>query len=487
MNIFVILRPLARAVIWLGLSFAFYPNVAVAESYKCTDAQGNLLFSDTPCQTDSQSETLKLPGTAPAPPKPTKPTAFNPEDYCQVVFEADYTGKEYDSERTLQVKKGEKMLAGSFGSGNELDKLFYLTDVGVIGYRLNWMGLNWLEQLPGRENKPPPPHRFTCQSTEVLKNGGKMTKTMTHTKLLVVLHDVNLYLDKELKQLACRLTAGTTLELGSSMGSSAFPADKTEDDSSEYSLGHLEMDTLPSICNGHSSGYFKMKKTPAGAASPWAMFLWKVGTAPAPAQPKPEERSYQCVDKSGEFFSSEQPCPAEYTAQKVGIPDNLKNHCIAVFKRDYSYVDESTGWKIDVKKGEELLLSSKSSKDSFMPTNFAYLTDQGAVILPNNGEEDDSKLFSSNCDSKQTKSVFVAFGDLTLYSDAALETQACQLKTGKIIDISSPYSFGGGLATTSLTLDSLAPLCNGHKTVHYKWKQTNLGHATPFWLLLAPQ
>jgi hypothetical protein len=181
---------------------------------------------------------------------------FNPEDYCQVVFEADYTGKEYSGrERTLQVKKGEKMLAGSSGSESELDKLFYLTDVGVIDYRLNWMGLNWLE------NKPPPPHRFTCQSTEVLKNGGKMIETMTHTKLLVVLHNVNLYLDEELKQLACRLTAGTTLELGSSTG---------------YGTGSLEMDTLPSICNGHSKVYFKLEKTPAGAASPLAMFLWKL-------------------------------------------------------------------------------------------------------------------------------------------------------------------------------------------------------------------
>jgi len=284
MNIFIILRPLARTVIWLGLSFAFYPNVAVAEVYKCADAQGNLLFSDVPCQTGSQSETLELSATTPATPKPT---AFNPEDYCQVVFEEDYTGKE-DSrhERTLQVKKGEKMLAGSSGSESELDKLFYLTDVGVIDYRLNWMGLNWLEQLPGRENKPPPSHRFTCQSTEVLKNGGKMTKTVAHTNLLVVLHDVNLYLDKELKQLACRLTAGTTLELGSSTGHGASSADKTEDDASKYSMGSLKMDTLPSICNGHSSVYFKMKKTPAGAASPLAMFLWKVKGETANPQTK---------------------------------------------------------------------------------------------------------------------------------------------------------------------------------------------------------
>jgi len=219
------------------------------------------------------------------------------------------------------------------------------------------------------------------------------------------------------------------------------------------------------------------------------------------AEEKAEERSYQCVGKSGEgyleYYFSEQPCPTEYTAQKVGIPDNLKNYCIAVFKRDYSYVDKS-GWKIDVKKGEELLLSSKSSKeDSFMPTNFAYLTDQGAVIFPNNEEKDDSKLFSSNCDSKQTRLVYAAFSDLTLYSDAALETQACQLKTGKIIDM--PHSFDGlptggftiGSPTESFTLDSLAPLCNGHKTVYIDvalWvKKTDLGGAYSLWLLLAPQ
>ncbi len=248
---------LPRAAVWLlGLSIAFHQSATIAEVYKCTDATGELSFSDTPCPSDSQSVNIS----------PKQPP-FNPEDYCQVVFEADYTGK-YDrgGEKTLQVRKGEKMLAGGWGGDGKHDRLFYLTDAGVVDYDLGWMGLNWLEQLPGRENKPPPPHHSTCQSTEVLKNGWTTTQTVFHMKLLVVLHDVNLYLDEELKQFACRLTAGTTQERG----------DERIGVSVGDEIGSLEMDTLPEICNGHSQVYFKTKKTPAGAASPLAMFLWKL-------------------------------------------------------------------------------------------------------------------------------------------------------------------------------------------------------------------
>ena len=62
-----------------------------------------------------------------------------------------------------------------------------------------------------------------------------------------------------------------------------------------------------------------------------------------------------------------------------------------------------------------------------------------------------------------------------------------------------PHSFDGlptggftiGSPTESFTLDSLAPLCNGHKTVYIDvalWvKKTDLGGAYSLWLLLAPQ
>jgi hypothetical protein len=171
------------------------------------------------------------------------------EDYCQVVFEADYTLKNRFTDSSVQVKKGEKMLAGGT---DDLDTFFYPTDAGVVAHKFSWL-------------EKEPPHHFTCQSKKVLNNGAVMKDTMIHKKQLVVLHDVNLYADEELKQLACRLTAGTTLEKGS-----------TKQYGGDSEVLHLEMDTLADICNGHSKVYFKLKKTSAGAASPLAVFLWKL-------------------------------------------------------------------------------------------------------------------------------------------------------------------------------------------------------------------
>jgi hypothetical protein len=180
----------------------------------------------------------------------SRPPAFNPSDYCQVVFERDYTLK--DDKGSVQVSKGEKVLAGGF---SELDRLYYLTDAGLVEYRFG----SFVEDKP--------PHHFTCQSKVP---NSQMIRTIG-MPLLVVLKDVNLYADQELTQFACSLKAGTTLEKGSSTGWGMSPTDKTEQ---EY-IGNLEMDTLADICNQHSQVYFKLKKTPAGYAAPLVMGLWK--------------------------------------------------------------------------------------------------------------------------------------------------------------------------------------------------------------------
>ncbi|MDM8568531.1 hypothetical protein QUF50_03260 [Thiotrichales bacterium HSG1] len=198
-----------------------------------------------------------------------------------------------------------------------------------------------------------------------------------------------------------------------------------------------------------------------------------------------EEKMYSCIDEDGSLYRSEQVCPAEYTARAIEIPSNWKNYCIATFEDNYSYQDSISGWKIDIKKGDQLLIGTKKKKNSFLPTTFVYLTDQGAITIPYLGSND--RLFKSSCDSKSTKSVFAIFDDVTLYLDRNLEKQACQLSSGTVIDILAAYSFGGWLSTVSLTLEPLASLCNGHKKVHYKMKQTNLGDAAPLVRLLVPQ
>ncbi len=242
------LRKASQTAFYLGLSVALYQNPVLAEVYKCTDADGNLSFSEIPCQVDSQSETIAL---ADAPPEPPP---FNPEDYCQVVFEEDYTLEDSSDKTSVRVKKGEKVLAGGFDGP---DKLFCLTDKGVVSYR-------WDSFVDDK-----PPHHFTCISKVPNSN---MFMTMGHSKLLVVFNDVNLYADEALTQFACRLSAGTTLGKGSSTG--YFQ--------SSPHVVNLSMDTLADICDGHTDVYFKTHKTAAGYAAPLGVPLWKLAKMPFP-------------------------------------------------------------------------------------------------------------------------------------------------------------------------------------------------------------
>jgi hypothetical protein len=198
-----------------------------------------------------------------------------------------------------------------------------------------------------------------------------------------------------------------------------------------------------------------------------------------------EEILFSCIDKDGSLYQSEKACPPEYFAKHIGIPHEWKDYCVATFKNDYSYQDSTLGWKVDIKKGDQLLIGTEKKDNSFFPTTFVYFTDQGATVFPC---IDESKcLFSSSCDSKNTKSVFAVIDDVTLYADMELEEQACKLTSGKTIDVLATYSFGGWLNTASLSSESLAPVCNGNKKVFYKMKHTNFGYVEPLVRLLAPK
>lgn len=208
-------------------------NPATAEVYKCTDAEGNLSFSDIPCKTDSESEVFTLGTSTPSTGYQPGKIPDNWRGYCVATFNQDTSVQAQMGEETIDIKQGDKFLVSMKLFNGTAISFLYFTDKGVV------------HLIAANENLD-----FNCDNSK---------------SVFAAFFEVDFYADDELKQKACHLKAGESIDI-----------------SGAYSVGggiglsetvtvYIKAASFAKACNGHEKVYYQYKTVDIGYSAPAAI------------------------------------------------------------------------------------------------------------------------------------------------------------------------------------------------------------------------
>jgi len=158
------------------------PICATAAIHKCTDADGQVTYSERPCADTAESVTM-TPTTDSA--TGEDPFLSRWEGYCVATFKRDYDIKDMFGETLLHVSRGDRYLLSSLNHAGYWDAILYPQGRTVVSYKF---------KHPERNH----PFTTACQASS--------------ERVYTVLDDTVLYADKALTQPVCQLDAGTAID-----------------------------------------------------------------------------------------------------------------------------------------------------------------------------------------------------------------------------------------------------------------------------------
>lgn len=152
--------PLVAWALMLGL---LWPHAAIADVYRCTNPDGSLSFSDTPCGSNAQA--IQIQGSATTSGAPASvasvPTETSAIQITRAVYASLRSGHQFDVTRQLQLSCGADLNACSINCNNQIagDPDFGTPKVCRVTYQC---GDGPLQQLQLNENQR---QQLNCAAT----------------------------------------------------------------------------------------------------------------------------------------------------------------------------------------------------------------------------------------------------------------------------------------------------------------------------------
>ena len=238
------MRNIKIAVYTLSLCILCTPALG---AYKCTDNSGRVSSSDVPCPVGNQLESTHMETGTGADNNHGEGTVTKEwSEYCVVTFVSNELVNDISSGAKFEAKAGTSYLTENFFGevdGNKVQSasiLYLIPSKGIVSFSTNDF-----------DNKP-------LEATSNCKGWGEDT-------FLTVFADVVLYTDEELHTEACKLTAGTSIQLSNT---------------SSIGVGdtriRLELSGSDKLCNSYQKVYFPPNKVDIGGVSANAKPIWTI-------------------------------------------------------------------------------------------------------------------------------------------------------------------------------------------------------------------